>query len=137
MRVVIDTNVLISAIFWIGKPKQLLNLVRHNRVTLVTSDCLLEELKEILTRSDKPFCLSADEAQKVLEAIQSYAEIVEIRSQISICDDEMDNQVIACAIDGRAQYVISGDGHLLNLGSVKGIKIMSVSDFLSDFEESA
>jgi putative PIN family toxin of toxin-antitoxin system len=55
VRVVIDTNVLISAIFWTGKPKQLLNHVRRERITFVTSNQLLDELREILIRQDKPF----------------------------------------------------------------------------------
>jgi len=58
VRVVIDTNVLISAIFWTGKPKQLLNHVRRKNITFVTSKHLLNELKEILIRDDKPFHLS-------------------------------------------------------------------------------
>jgi putative PIN family toxin of toxin-antitoxin system len=55
MRIVIDTNVLISATFWTGNPKQLLNKVRRGEVTFITSETLLEELKEVLTREDKPF----------------------------------------------------------------------------------
>jgi len=58
VRIVIDTNVLISAIFWTGKPKQLLNKVRNKKVTFLTSKALLHELKEILVRKDKPFKLS-------------------------------------------------------------------------------
>jgi putative PIN family toxin of toxin-antitoxin system len=66
VRVVIDTNVLISANFWTGKPKQLLNRVRHQEITFVTSNDLLNELKEILIRRDKPFHLSDNEAEDAL-----------------------------------------------------------------------
>ncbi len=55
MRAVIDTNVLISATFWTGKPKQLLNKVRRGEVIFLTSEVLLDELKEILVRADKSF----------------------------------------------------------------------------------
>lgn len=134
MRVVIDTNVLISAIFWTGKPKQLLNHVRRKNITFVTSNHLLYELKEILVRKDKPFHLSEKEANQVLEAMERLAEIIETHSPINVCHDEMDNRVIACAIDGKAEYIISGDFHLLGMRSYRGVKIMSVSDFLNLFE---
>ena len=80
MRVVIDTNVLISAIFWPGKPKQLLNQVRRKEVTFVTSDVLLTELREVLTRRDKPFKLSEQEAQRILAMVRELAEVVHPRS---------------------------------------------------------
>jgi putative PIN family toxin of toxin-antitoxin system len=77
MRIVMDTNVLISATFWTGKPKQLLNQVRHQKVTLITSESLLDELKEVLMRQDKPFKLSGEEAGRVVTAIRNLAEIVQ------------------------------------------------------------
>ena len=136
MRIVIDTNVLISAIFWTGKPKQLLNYVRRQKITFVTSSELLSELREILTRQDKPFHLPDNEADQVVEAIKRSAEIIESHSPINVCDDDMDNRVIACAIDGMAEYIVTGDLHLLGLGSYKSVKIMTVADFLSHFERS-
>ena len=136
MRIVIDTNVLISAIFWTGKPKQLLNHVRRQKITFVTSNQLLDELREILIRQDKPFHLSGNEADQVVEAMRGFAEIVEPHSQITVCHDQMDNRVIACAIDGKAEYIITGDLHLLGLRSYKSVKITGVSDFLNHFERS-
>jgi len=131
VRVVIDTNVLISAIFWSGKPKQLLNRARKQKITFVTSNDLLNELKEILIRQDKPFHLSDDEADHVVETMRGLAEVVKIRSRITVCRDEMDNKVLSCAIDGKAACIISGDTHLLELGSFRGIRIITVSDFLN------
>ena len=135
MRIVIDTNVLISAIFWTGKPKQLLNRVRHQVITFVTSNDLLDELRRILMRRDKPFRLSGGEADQVVEAMRELSEVVKIHSRFSVCHDEMDNKVLACAIDGKAEYIISGDIHLLGLGSFKGIRIMSVADFLDQAKQ--
>ena len=84
MRIVIDTNVLISAIFWTGKPKQLLNHIRRQKITFVTSNQLLDELREILIRQDKPFHLSGNEADQVVQAMTVFAEIVEPHSQIGV-----------------------------------------------------
>ena len=130
MKIVIDTNVLISAIFWTGKPKQLLNKVRRGEATFLISEDLLIEFKEVLMRKDKPFKLSLEEAERVVTEMRGIAQIVHPNSQVVVCKDERDNKVLECAIDGRAEYVISGDLHLLGLKSFKGVKIISVMDFL-------
>lgn len=135
MRVVIDTNVLISAIFWTGKPKQLLNQVRLGRLTFLTSEILLAELREVLTREDKPFKLSAEEAERVVAGMRDLAEIVEPRQRLSICQDEEDNRVLECAVEGRAEWIVTGDRHLLNLKSFQGMPIVTVANFLSHLRE--
>ena len=133
MRAVIDTNVLISAIFWTGSPKRLLNRVRRGEVTLVTSRVLLDELKEILVRPDKPFKLTEEEADRVVKAMQNVAEVVETQSQVRVCRDEKDNKVLECAVDGRAEWIITGDAHLLELQSFKNVRIVTVAEFLRKF----
>lgn len=133
MRIVIDTNVIISAIFWTGKPKQLLNKVRHKKVIYLTSKDLLDELRDILVRKDKPFKLSEGEAERAVTGIQELGEIVQTHSQVTVCKDQRDNQVIECAIDGEAEYIVSGDIHLLELKTFRGVKIITVSDFLNKY----
>ncbi len=135
MRVVIDTNVLISAIFWTGKPKHLLNQVRLGKLTLLTSKTLLAELKEILTRQDKPFRLSVAEAEQVVAAMRDLAEIVEPRQRLSICQDEEDNRVLECAAEGHAEWIITGDLQLLGLRSFQGMPLVTVASFLSHYEK--
>lgn len=130
MRVVIDTNVLISAIFWTGKPKQILNKVRQKEITFITSEFILEELKNILRREDKPFKLSEEEAERIITTLKELAVVVRINSKVSVCKDENDNRVLECALDGKADYIITGDFHLLQLGSFQNITITKVSDFL-------
>jgi putative PIN family toxin of toxin-antitoxin system len=134
VRVVIDTNVLISAIFWTGKPKQILNKVRQEEITFLTSEFILEELKKVLRKVDKPFKLSEEEADRVVTAMRELAVGVNIGSQVSVCQDENDNRVLECAIDGNADCIITGDFHLLQLGSFQKIDIMTVSDFLDYFK---
>ncbi len=137
MRAVIDTNVLISATFWTGRPKQLLNKIRHGEITFLTSQILLDELNKILVRADKPFKLSEKEAEQVVETMRNLAEVIQPRSRVSICGDEDDNRVLECAIDGRAEWIISGDLHLLELQSFQGVKIVTVGDFLNQLERDA
>ena len=133
MRVVIDTNVLLSATFWTGKPKQLLNKVRRLEITFLTSEILLSELKEVLVRQDKPFKLSENEAERILKALREIAEIVRTDSQVIICEDDSDNRVLECATDGSAECIITGDVHLLSLRDFQGTKIVTVREFLGSF----
>jgi hypothetical protein len=134
VRVVIDTNVLISAIFWTGKPKQILNKVRREEIIFLTSEFILGELKKVLARGDKPFKLSEEEAERVVTAMRGIALVVNIDTQLSVCQDEDDNRVLECAIDGNADCIITGDSHLLQLGSFQKIEIITVADFLRHFK---
>lgn len=111
MRAVIDTNVLISATFWTGKPKQILNQVRRREITFLTSQVLLNEFKEVLIRKDKPFKLSVAEAERIMIAMRDLAEIVQPHSRVTVCRDEDDNRV-------------------LELKSFERIKIVTVENFL-------
>lgn len=135
MRVVIDTNVLISAIFWTGRPKQLLNKVRHREITFITSKALLDELKQVLVRQDKPFRLSEEEADRIVSAARDLADIIQISSRVEICKHQNDNRVLECALDGKAGYIITGDLDLLDLKSFNRIRIMTIREFLIDVLE--
>jgi hypothetical protein len=93
----------------------------------------LDELKEILVRPDKPFKLTEEEADRVVKAMQNVAEVVETQSQVMVCRDEKDNKVLECAVDGRAEWIITGDAHLLELQSFKEVRIVTVAEFLRRF----
>ncbi len=137
MRVVLDTNVLISATFWTGKPKQLLNKARQGKVAFLTSETLLQELNEVLMREAKPFKMSAEEAARIVTAMRSLAEIISTHSRVTTCQDEKDNRVLECALDGSADCIVTGDLHLLELNSVQGVKIMAVGEFLSKLDQAS
>ena len=130
MRVIIDTNVLISGTFWSGKPKILLNKARHREIASVTSEILLNEVKEILTREDKPFRLSMSEANRIISSIRDISDVILPKSKVSVCRDEDDNRVLECALDGNAEYIVTGDTDLLDLREYQGIYILNVADFL-------
>ena len=128
MRVVIDTNVLISAIFWSGKPKRILNMARRGDFTFITSEALLQELKRVL--SEDPFRLEDEEISKIENSIREIAEIEKPQTKVQECRDEADNRVLECAIEGRADYIVTGDEDLLGLTSFRGVRIAKVADFL-------
>jgi putative PIN family toxin of toxin-antitoxin system len=116
---VIDTNVLISSIFWTGKPKQILNKVRHGEILFLTSGILLRELKEVLIEKNKPFKLSEEEAERIIIEMRELAEIIPTHTRETVCQDEKDNSVLECAIDGGAKFIVTGDVHLLKLNPLQ------------------
>jgi len=130
MRVVLDTNVLISGIFWTGKPKETINYARKGKIVFLTSEHILKELKDVLTSKEKTFKLTKKDANIILNHLKKFGEICSVKSSTSICRHEADNRVLECAIDGKADYVITGDKHLLEIKEFKGIKIITVSEFL-------
>jgi uncharacterized protein len=130
VRVVIYTNVLISAIFWTGRTKRILNRVRQGSIIFLTSSDLLKELFEVLVRSDKPFQLSSEEASRVVTELTKVAEVVETTSLVNACRHAVDNRVLECAVDGHADCVVTGDRHLLDLRAFQDVPIISVSGFL-------
>ncbi len=70
----------------------------------------------------------------MIRAIQALALMVEPHSQVSMCRDENDNRVLECAIDGQADFIVSGDTDLLELQTFQGIAILTVRDFLNRIE---
>ncbi len=134
LRVVLDTNVLISAIISEGKPRDLLRKGISKEFQIITSDQLLRELGTVLRRPK--FKTDEDEIHRIILALMQASEVVEIVSKFNIVeDDPKDNMVVETAYDGKADLIVSGDSHLLELKSFSGIKIVSVKQMLICIEE--
>jgi len=131
LRVVLDTNVLISAIISDGKPRELFKKgISKKQFSIITSDLLLRELEVVLSRPK--FKTSQDEIHRIILLLIQTAEVVKVKSKLSVVkEDPKDDMVIATAHDGRADMIVSGDSHLLKLGNFKGIKITSVEQMSS------
>ncbi len=126
LRIVLDTNILISAFFWDGCPRKVYNLAKDNKVTILCSREIEIELIRVL--SCQKFGLNASE---IFPLIINLRTLIEVMSHISVIkEDPTDNVFIECAIDGNANYIISGDHHLLDLKSHNNIQIMRAKDFL-------
>lgn len=124
-RIVVDTNVVVSASISEGNPHRfLLGAMRDVKCTLVTSDEIISEIREVLGRPK--FHLSKDEIGRALSALESASEIVETTSKFEVVSDSDDDMFVNAAYDGGANYIVSGDGDLLELGEFEGIKIVKV-----------
>ena len=124
-RIVVDTNVVISASISEGDPHRFLLEAMHDvRCTMVKSDEIISEIRKVLGRPK--FRLSKDEIDRALSALKSASEIVEATSKFEVVSDSDDNMFVNAAYDGGANYIVSGDGDLLELGEFEGIKIVKV-----------
>jgi len=132
LRVVLDTNVLVSAfIFPGGAPEYVYRLAVEGRVELVTSRALLTELGRVL--SDK--FQNRPAAAEALAQIAALGTVVEPTKQVSVVQvDPDDDRVLEAALESGAQIIVSGDRHLLRLKTWQGISIVSPADFIAEFE---
>jgi uncharacterized protein len=129
MKIVIDTNIYISAIFWGGKPRQVVELGRSEKFIVFTSSAIENELAEKLSTK---FKLNEDEIMNILMDFSTFTIPTEVTLHIeAIPDDPEDNKFLECAVTCNADYIVTGDGHLLNLKEYAGIKILKASEFLS------
>jgi putative PIN family toxin of toxin-antitoxin system len=132
IRVVFDTNVYISALMFGGLPGSLLDLAFLQSFILVISPALMDELDEKLRLK---FEVSAEDAAIVRAKLESNAEIVMPDVVLDVIEDDPDdNRVLECAVKGSANYIVTGDRHLLKLGAYEAIPIVTVRQFLGAAE---
>ena len=129
LRVVIDTNVFISGLNFAGKPGEVLNLLIKEEVDVLVSPFILSELVSILR---KKFGWEDKQVARVLNLIKAKAIEVQPEHRLSaIKDKDADNRILECAVEGEADYIISGDKrHILPLKEYSGIQILSPDEFL-------
>ena len=127
-KVVFDTNILISGHFWKGPPYRCMLAVESGLATLILSDPILTEFSEKLT--DK-FGVSRSEVDPIVERWATRAELALIEGKAGwVPGDPDDDKIIETALVGGAAIIVSGDYHLLALGKVQGIEIVTARQFL-------
>lgn len=130
MRYVFDTNVVVSALlFENGKPAQALRYALANGEVLLSLD-LLEELNEVLGRERFNRYVTSEEREEFLEALVERAVLVEIIENVQECRDPKDDRVLELALNGEAQYIISGDRDLLVLHPFRKVLVITADEFL-------
>jgi len=128
-KLVLDSNVFISAVVFGGKPREILDLAVKGLIEVAISDDILEEIKEVL--GGTKFQFSAKVVYALITEIENLADLVEPKEGIdAILDDPEDNRVLECAVESGANGIISGDAHLLALRTFGKIKIMNPDEFL-------
>ena len=128
-RVVADSNVIISAIVFGGVPELLIALVRDGRFELCLSHFILEEIAGVLRRPK--FGWAADDVKEALRSFP-YRVVVPGRRRVSVVADPADNRVLECALAAKAHFLVTGDRHLLALGSFFHTRIVTPRALLEE-----
>ena len=126
-RVVLDTNIFISALLFRGKVSGLVNLWKEGKIIPLVSREMLNEIIKVLAYPK--FGLEEGEIESIInEDILPYIETVIITRQIKgVCPDPDDDIFLSCAVNGKADVIVSGDAHLLNLKEFEGIPIFKIT----------
>lgn len=132
LRVLLDTNILISAFQFGGTPYYVFEYVLSKRVVGITSDELIVELLGVFRRK---FQLDTDTIKLAEKKIRRSFQIVAPTTTLDVLDDVDDNRVLEAAITGRCDYIVTGDTDLLRLKHYKGIVIMTPAEFLEVFDD--
>ena len=127
MRIVVDTNVIASAVYFGGKPYDLLKLIMEEKVSAIASKEIVDEYEEILARLQHKFPKLSKSIP--FQEIVGKLTVINVSSDIHICRDPDDDKFISCAVDGRCIYIVSGDNDLLSLKDYDGIEIITVAQF--------
>ena len=130
MRLVLDTTTALSGLLWGGTPGRLIDAAEEQRIELASSTALLAELQGVLSR-EKFAKQLAKRGITVADVFDGYAVLVTIVAPASIAPtitrDPADDQVLAAALAARADLIISGDAHLLDLKTFQGIEIITAA----------
>ena len=132
MRIILDTNVVISGIFFAGPPYQILKAWREGNLHLVISEEILAEYRrvgETLALQFPPIDLWS-----ILDMLSAAAEVVSVKCLPEpVCDDPDDDKFLACALAGECKLIVSGDKHLLKVSGFRGIKVLKPWEFVNTY----
>ena len=129
LRVTADTNVIVSGLNFSGNPRRILQMAEDGVIQLAISDAILDEVVKVLRR--EKFGWEEEEIRRSLRQISRFAEHVEPKQRIDVVtEDPSDNRILECAAASGSKYLVSGDKHLLKVGQYRGIKIVTLAEFV-------
>ena len=129
MRVVFDTNIYVSVLVVPGgRAGAAIRRIIDGEDTLIVSRAILDELLSVLARK---FARDREELARVAVFVSDLAETVETSEELAVLSDEPDNRILECALAGSAEAIVTGDRAMLALGEFRGVKILSLADYLT------
>ena len=131
MRILIDTNILISGLYFHGLPKKLLREIDLEKFNLCVNEEIISEYTEKIDNkfSKSKYILDKDLREKIFSSFKNFNKI----SDLKICRDPDDDKFINCAIDAKAIYIVSGDNDLLTIKNFAGIEIVTAREFYDKY----
>ncbi len=132
MKIVLDTNVLISGIFFGGPPGQILKTWKDQKIQIVISKEILNEYQRVTKELSKKF--PSVNIKPIIELLTIYGKVVETEGiNVTVCEDPDDNMFIECAIASNTNIVVSGDNHLLKVSGYQNIDVIKPRNFVDWF----
>lgn len=132
MKLVIDTNLWVSALLSKKTRDQLFKIIRNEEYEILTHPQLLNELEEVLKRPKIQKYVRQELVTDLLSLLQFRLNFVEFHSVLKVCRDEEDNYLLALALDNQADFLLTGDKDLLVLHPFREISIVSLTDFVEN-----
>ena len=136
MKIVLDTNVWLSGIFWEGEARKIIKEAEKKNFQIIISEDILSEIIKVLNRESKFQKYILDlrlSIEYLLRTILSISNLIETKIKLDVIkEDPKDNIILEAAIEGKVEYLISYDNHLLNMIEFRNIKIISPGEFLKN-----
>lgn len=131
MKIIIDTNVVISGTFFGGYPRKIIEAVVNDKVSAYASKSIINEYKEIV---DEMISMKQGKLNKnILDPFIQKLIIIKPTSKIKLSRDKDDDKFIECAIDAKASYIVSGDKDLLDIKKYKNVEIVTAKMFYDNY----
>ena len=134
LKVVLDTNIWLSGIFWRGNPYKIIKLAEQKKIEIFITNAILEELVDVLNKEikfQKHMKNLGYDIEQLIGSILNITKLTSPKERLNIIkQDPDDNRILECAVSSNADYIISGDKHLLSLKEFEGIEIIKAKNFL-------
>lgn len=129
MKLVLDTNVFISGIFFSGPPSQILKAWKQSKLQIILSKEILIEYQRVGEELAAKY--PGIDIEPLIELLTIYGEVVETKGiSISVCEDPDDNKFIECALASNSKLIVSGDKHLLKISGYQEITVLQPREFI-------
>ena len=133
IKIVLDTNVIVSGLnFPKSNPAKNLTLVASGEIINFTSQYIIAETKRILTNS---FSWTREKVEEAEIWIETFSKSLNPKIRLAVIKDDSDNRILECAVEGKADYIVSGDHHLTDLNTYQEVKIIKPLDFLEIYNQ--
>lgn len=127
MKIIVDTNIVASGVFFGGPPRKVLEAIASEKVAAFAADEITAEYHETIAELLDRYNARFD--AKGLSRFETMLNRIEPKTKVDICRDPDDNKFISCAIDAKALYIVSGDKDLLTIKDYQGVEIVTAREF--------
>lgn len=132
MRIIVDTNIIVSGIFFSGPPFDILKAWRDGHIQFVLSPEILDEYYKVVKSLANRF--PSIEAEAIITLVAANSDIVQSPAlPTQVCHDPDDDKFLACALAGNVKMIVSGDKHLLSMTGYRNISILSPGRFVAEY----